>query len=69
MNRTPVTSTSIKSVGYDSGNKTLEVEFKAGKVWQYQGVGESTFKQFISSGSLGAFFHQNIKGKFNGIAV
>lgn len=38
MNRTPVESSNIKSIGYDQKTETLEVEYKGtGKpaIWQY----------------------------------
>lgn len=38
MNRLPVNSTHIHSVGYDPLSKTMEVEFKNGGLYQYHGV-------------------------------
>jgi hypothetical protein len=38
MERTPVTSTDILSVGYDPDQELLEVEFIRGAVYQYSGV-------------------------------
>ncbi len=38
MNRTPVTSSSIASIGYDRDNNTLEVEFRNGRCYRYFAV-------------------------------
>ena len=38
MERTPVTSTDILSIGYDTDNQTLEIEFIRGAVYQYSDV-------------------------------
>ena len=35
MNRTPVNSSNVSSVGYDPTSLTLEVEFHGGAVYQY----------------------------------
>jgi len=65
MDRQYVDSSMITSVGYDSNSGTLEVEFKnGGAIWQYYDVQESTYNEFISSGSLGKYFLANIKGQY-----
>ena len=42
MQRTPVSSTAIQSVGYDPAGLLLEIEFTTGKVYQYRGVPPTT---------------------------
>ena len=37
MQRTPVDSTNLASVGYDADTKMLEVEFHGGSAYQYEG--------------------------------
>lgn len=56
MDRKRVTSTSIKSVGWE--NDTLEVEFKSGAIYQYYEVSHSEYIDFIHSRSLGSSIHQ-----------
>ena len=51
----------IASLGYDANISILEIEFKNGAVWQYYDVPESVYYDMINSGSLGKFFHANIK--------
>lgn len=38
MIRQPVSSSNIRSIGYDSKSNTLEIEFHSGGVYQYFGV-------------------------------
>jgi hypothetical protein len=63
MNRTPVNSSHIKSVGHDPATNQLEVEFKSGKVYQYDGVPHSKFIKLLSHPSVGEAFHRIIRTK------
>ena len=65
MTRTPVDSSNIKSLGYDNESKALEVEFTNGAVYRYSGVGKRTFEELMETKSKGAFFHENIRGKYS----
>jgi hypothetical protein len=64
MNRESVQSSMIASLGYDANISTLEVEFNSGAVWQYYEVSETVYYDMLNSGSLGKFFHSNIKGQY-----
>lgn len=64
MERRPVSSSNIKSVGYDRERKVLEVEFHSGAVHQYEGVPEDLPEKMVSSESVGRFFNQHVKGRF-----
>lgn len=69
MQRTPVSSSQIESVGYDPTSQTLEVEFKSrpgkhGSVYQYKGVSQSVYDEFISAPSIGVYFGANIKSGY-----
>lgn len=64
MERIPVSSSSIESVGYDSNSATLEVEFKNGGVYQYYEVPDHTYDEFVSSDSLGKYLHYSIKNAY-----
>lgn len=61
MERTPVQSSSVSSVGYDRDSYTLEVEFLNGSVYQYFGVPESIFSGLMNAPSKGTFFDQFVK--------
>jgi hypothetical protein len=64
MERDPVRSSNIRSVGYDPGSRRLEVEFLSGGIYQYSGVPESVYQQFIRTASKGSYFHSHIKDRY-----
>jgi len=61
MERIPVSSTSVASMGYDAELQVLEVEFVDGGVYQYQGVPQDLFEQLMNAPSKGAFINKQIK--------
>lgn len=64
MNRTPVTSSNVASIGYDRDRMTLEVEFRDGSVYQYFDVPEAVYQEFMRAESKGRFMHTNIKNSY-----
>jgi hypothetical protein len=64
VNRTPVRSSNIRSVGCDAPFKTLEVEFHSGGLYQSSGVPETIYQGFIRAASKGSCFHDHIKGRY-----
>lgn len=56
MDRKPLKSTNIESVGYDAATRTMHIEFKGGNVYEYQGVPESVHAAFVAAKSPGAHF-------------
>ncbi len=61
----PVSSSVAYAVGYDSQDQILQVEFQTGEVYQYLGVDEDTWEDLHSADSIGRFFNQEIKGKYD----
>lgn len=61
MNRKPVKSSHINSVGYDAPNRKLEVEFSSGDVYEYANVLPGEYAALISAKSIGSFFASRIK--------
>ena len=64
MNRRPVTSSNVASVGYDQNTLTLEVEYHSGSVYQYFDVPEAVYQEFMAADSLGRYLNQNIKNSY-----
>ncbi len=52
MNRYPVSSSRISSVGWE--NNIMEIGFPDGAVYQYYDVSKSEYNAFINSPSLGS---------------
>ncbi|MHC5938865.1 KTSC domain-containing protein [Nostoc sp.] len=61
----PVISSMAMTVGYDRNEHILQVEFQSGAVYQYLGVDKDTWEDLHSSDSIGSFFNQEIKGKYD----
>ena len=64
MQRTPVSSSNIESIGYDESSCTLEIEFNNGSVYQYFDVPTVVYEEFIASDSKGGYLAKNIKGRY-----
>ncbi len=64
MDRTPVNSSNVESVGYDVDSQTLEVAFKNGAVYQYFDVPQNTFEELRDADSVGGYLAARIKGTY-----
>jgi hypothetical protein len=64
MNRTPVESSCVASIGYNAATRVLEVEFLSGSVYEYSAVPEDVFGRWMLADSKGAFFNTEIFGAF-----
>lgn len=65
MDRTPVVSSNIRSVGYEPLSKTLEVEFTNGTVYQYFHVPPGIIEAMTAEGaSAGRVFASQVKERF-----
>jgi hypothetical protein len=64
ITRNIVDSSNVISIGYDEKTSVLIVEFISG-VYQYYDVPKDIYESLISSGSIGAYLHRNIKDKFS----
>lgn len=70
MERTPVVSSNVASVGYDKETNTLEIQFKNGGIYQYPGVDPDTHLSLMGAESIGRFVQLNIvKAGFKGERV
>lgn len=63
MERTPVKSSQIVSIGHDSEKNVLEIEFKGGNIYHYTDVDASKHAALIAAESIGKHFHANIRGQ------
>lgn len=60
-----LSSSQIKSIGYDIDLGDMYVEFHNGKVYKYVDVPEWTYNAFLKADSPGKFFHGEIKNQFD----
>ena len=63
--RHPVTSSQIKSVGYQYVMNMLVIEFTNGSIYTYDDVPYDIYETLIGSKSLGTYFHKRIRDEFN----
>jgi hypothetical protein len=61
MQRQSIQSSDLRSVGYDSANQTLEIEFNSNGIYQYYGVPASVYQGLMGAASHGQYFHAHIK--------
>ncbi len=61
MERTIVTATQLKSVGYNGRNSDLELEFQDGSIVLYLGVPAPTWIALMNADDKDAYFNKNIK--------
>ena len=61
MQRVSVSSSNIRSIGYDSQSAILEVEFISSDVYQYFDVPEYLYQQFLHASSHGQFLNDHIR--------
>ena len=64
MKRVYVSSSGIRSIGYEFDSMTLEVEFQSGEIYQYQGVPRSKYIALTDAESKGAYFNANIRDRY-----
>ncbi|MCC4766197.1 KTSC domain-containing protein [Methanosarcina sp. DH1] len=69
MERTEVSSSNIESIGYDESKKVLEIEFKKGNIYQYQGVPDNIFQNLLHASSHGKYFNAHIKDRYPTIKI
>ena len=65
MDRQPVTSHVIASIGYDAETQTLEIEFRErNRVHQYLGVSDFIYRGLVLAPSKTTFFARTIQGRY-----
>ena len=64
MEREPIGSSSLTSVGYDEDTKTLEVEFPSGAIYRYSEVPPAFYVALLEGKSPGRFFSYHIRDAF-----
>ena len=62
IQRQPVNSSDIASIGYDSATETLEIEFKATGIYRYFSVPKNVHEELARTPSPGKFFLQHLAG-------
>ena len=64
MERQPVASSNVASIGYDPNGSELQVEFKNGSVYSYWNVPVAEYRALMGARSKGSYLHFFIKGSY-----
>lgn len=60
MQRLPVESSDLVSIGYDARERVLEIEFKEDRIYQYLDVEPDIYERFMRTDSYGEYFYAHI---------
>lgn len=60
MEMIAVSSSNIAAIGYDESQNLLVIEFNNGRAYEYYGVAQYVFDEFLNAGSKGQYANQNI---------
>jgi hypothetical protein len=61
IGRTVVSSSAMRSIGYDAVQEILEIEFPNGAVYQYFNVPAQVAHGLLTAASHGLYFHEHIR--------
>lgn len=64
MERKRVSSSAIRSVGYEAATQTLEVEFSDGSIVRYERVPPEIHRRFMAAPSPTSYFHDEIEESY-----
>jgi len=64
MERRNVSSSNVRSVGYDQAAQILEIEFHSGGVYQYSNVPINVYTSLMNAPSKGGYFARIIKDSY-----
>jgi hypothetical protein len=64
MHRNAVISRSIRSVGFDPGTHTLQIEFRSGAVYDFADVPHHVFDELMHAPSKGRYFQERVRDHF-----
>ncbi|TDD66606.1 KTSC domain-containing protein [Jiangella aurantiaca] len=69
LRRWPVSSSALRSVGYDPQTWTLEVEWASGVVYRYLDVDPLDVEAMMQADSMGAYLNEEIKPNHEAVPV
>jgi hypothetical protein len=63
IERKPVTSSNIVSVGFCPDRKCIDVEYSSGGVYRYHSCDQALYDDLMKAESVGRFVYANLKSK------
>jgi len=65
MERKKVSSSNLRSVGYDASAQILEIELADGRIWQYSKVPGEVHRRFMAAQSMVSYYRDNIEEDYS----
>lgn len=65
MERKKVSSSLIRSIGYEASSQTLEVEHTDGSVWQYSRVPGEVHRRLVAAPSIVSYYRDNVEDEYS----
>ncbi len=65
MERRKVSSSKIRSVGFEDRSRILEVEHTDGSVYQYSGVSQEVYRRMMAAPSIVSFYQDRVEEDFS----
>lgn len=65
MERKKVSSSQIRSIGYDASAQLLEVEMSDGTIWQYSRVPSETHRRLMAAPTIASYYRDQIEEEFS----
>ena len=59
-----VSSSNLWAVDYNPQTRTLTIQFRSGRVYEYYDVGQNVFEGLLASSSKGKYHHKYIKNRY-----
>jgi len=65
MQRQCVSSSNVRSIGYEPLTRILEVEFLNQSIYHYLGVPSQIYSDLMKAGSKGSYLSHRVKGVYS----
>ncbi len=61
-----VRSSAIRKIGYEASTRRMYIDFEdSDPYYTYCGVPEGVYQSFVSARSVGSYYHQHIKDRYD----
>lgn len=64
MERKKVSSSHVRSIGYDAREQILEIEFFSGSVIEYSRVSSEIYRRLMASTTMKSYIEDNIQDNY-----
>ena len=69
IERQPISSSALTTLGYSKRLHALEIEFHDGRVYRYEEVPIIVYRELISAPSKARYYNDNVRGKYHCLRV